>query len=147
MPTSHICPCCTVTEDGSSTNSTRSTYVLPKLSMVPATHICSGKWKHRQRQAGHGLKKFRKYLLSLYEQTEKGTGKVAKKQQDNALKKYRRLLKDGYQEEPPSKPNPLGSGRLQNTKGRNLLLRLDEKREAVLAFAWHKCVPFTHKSY
>lgn len=98
-----------------------------------------------QAEAGRSwANKFRKYLLSLYEETDKGTEKLAKKEQEKALKKYRQLLKAGYKEEPPPKPNPLGRGRPQNTKGRNLLLRLDEKREAILAFAWHKCVPFTN---
>lgn len=98
-----------------------------------------------QAEAGRPwAKKFRKYLLSLYEGTDRGTEKLSKKEQDKALKKYRQLLKAGYKEEPPPQPNPNGKGRPRNTKGRNLLLRLDEKWENVLAFAWHKCVPFTN---
>jgi transposase len=98
-----------------------------------------------QEEAGRSwAKKFRKYLLSIYGKTDQGAEKLSKKEQEKALKKYRQLLKAGYEEEPPPQPQPNGRGRPKNTKGRNLLLRLDEKREAILAFAWHKCVPFTN---
>lgn len=98
-----------------------------------------------QVEAGRSwAKKFRKFLLSLYVKTDQGSGKLSRKEQKKALRKYQQLLKIGYQEEPPPQPKPNGRGRPLNPKGRNLLLRLDEKRQAILAFAWHKCVPFTN---
>jgi transposase len=98
-----------------------------------------------QAEAGRSwAKRFRKYLLSLYKKTDQGTQKLSKKEQKKALSKYRQLLKAGYKEEPSPQPQPNGIGRPKNTKGRNLLLRLDEKQEAILAFAWHQCVPFTN---
>jgi transposase len=98
-----------------------------------------------QEEAGRSwAKRFQKYLLSLYEKTDRSAEKLSKKEQEKALKKYRQLLKAGFKEEPPPQPQPNDRGRPKNTKGRNLLLRLDEKREAILAFAWHKCVPFTN---
>lgn len=98
-----------------------------------------------QAEAGRlWAKKFRKYLLSLYEKTNRGTEKLLKKEQVKALETYRQLLKAGYREEPPPQPSPTGRGRPQNTKGRNLLIRLDEKRDVILAFARHKYVPFTN---
>lgn len=54
------------------------------------------------------------------------------------------LFKAGFEEEPPPRLSPHSRGRPLNIKGRNLLIRLKEKQEAVLAFAWHRCVPFTN---
>lgn len=89
-------------------------------------------------------KKFRSFLLRVYEKTKQGTQKLTKNQYEEALKKYGRLLKMGYSEEPPTQPPASGKARPKNSKGRNLLRRLDEKQEAVLAFAAHNCVPFTN---
>ncbi len=88
--------------------------------------------------------KFRKYLLCLYEKTHQGTQKLSKKEQKRALNEYRQLLRAGFEEEPPPRLSPHSRGRPLNTKGRNLLIRLKEKQEAVLAFAWHRRVPFTN---
>ncbi len=88
--------------------------------------------------------KFRKYLLGLYEKTHQGTQKLSKKEQKRALNEYRQLLKGGFKEEPPPRLSPHSRGRPLNTKGRNLLIRLEQKQEAVPAFAGHRCVPFTN---
>ena len=88
--------------------------------------------------------KFHQFLLKLYNDTAHGTQKLPPKKQEKALGTFDQLIWEGYREEPPPQP-PRGSrGRHPNTKGRNLLNRLDRYREAVLAFAWHKPVPFTN---
>ena len=96
-------------------------------------------------ETGSGwAEKFHRFLLKLYNDTAQGTKKLSTKEQDTALGTFDQLIWEGYREEPPPQPPPSGKGRYSNTKGRNLLNRLDHYREAVLAFAWHKCVPFTN---
>lgn len=100
-----------------------------------------------QEQAEAGrvwAKEFRVYLLQLYEQTGQGNSKLSEKMQREAHQKYQQLLDMGYEEEPSAQLAVSGKGRPKNTKGRNLLMRLDTKREAVLAFARHEVVPFTN---
>lgn len=90
-------------------------------------------------------KEFSAYLLQLYEQTGQGNSKLSEKAQRKARQKYQQLLEMGYEEEPPAQlVVASGRGRTKNTKGYNLLVRLDKKREAVLAFAGHEVVPFTN---
>lgn len=87
--------------------------------------------------------RFHTFLLDLYQKTNKGQDQLPEKERPYILSKYERLLKSGYAEEPP--PQPSGArGKPKKTKGRNLLERLDMHWEAVLAFAWHKDVPFTN---
>lgn len=88
--------------------------------------------------------KFHQYLLNLYKDTVQGTQKIDLKAEDKTIKEYDQILWEGYREEPPPKPPPSGKGKYSNSKGRNLLNRLDNYREAVLSFAWHECVPFTN---
>ena len=52
-------------------------------------------------------------------------------------------LGQAEQEEPPPEPK-VGKGRPKNTPGRNLLQRLKNHENAVLAFALVECVPFTN---
>jgi transposase len=99
-------------------------------------------------------KEFKAYLLQLYEQTAQGkrseyspvpiTRGGLEEAQQQARQKYRQLLEMGYEEDPPAQPSAGGKGRPKNTKGANLLMRLDKKQDAVLAFAWHDVVPFTN---
>lgn len=88
--------------------------------------------------------KFHCFLLELYGGTAQGTKKLPEEEREKALDRFDQLIWEGYREEPPPQPPPSGRGRHSNTKGRNLLNRLDGYREAVLAFAWHTCVPFTN---
>ncbi len=88
--------------------------------------------------------KFHQFLLELYGGTAQGTKKLPAEKQEKALDRFDQLIWEGYREEPPPQPPPGGRGRHSNTKGRNLLNRLDGYREAVLAFVWHACVPFTN---
>jgi transposase len=57
--------------------------------------------------------------------------------------KYRDILAQAEAEEPPPAPKP-GKGRPKSTPGRNLLKRLKDHDDAVVAFAWGEGVPFTN---
>lgn len=85
---------------------------------------------------------FHAFLLDLYEKTDQGRSQLPESQQRSAIRKYNRLLKAGYAEEPS--PQKSIRGRPKKSKGLNLLERLDMHWQAVLAFAWHKNVPFTN---
>ena len=88
--------------------------------------------------------KFHRFLLTLYEDTKQGIGRLPSEKQTETLSEFDQLLWEGYQEEPPPQPPAGKRGKHRASKGRNLLNRLEYYREAVLAFAWHKCVPFTN---
>lgn len=60
---------------------------------------------------------------------------------EQVRERYRRILSEAEQEELPP---PVRKGRPKNTPGRNLLRRLREQEEAVLAFALVEGVPFTN---
>jgi transposase len=83
-----------------------------------------------------------RYLLALYRMTGSGQSALSGQQQMKALGLYHRLLERADAEEPP--PVRGARGRPKSTKGRNLLHRLQQHQEAVLAFAFHKEVPFTN---
>jgi transposase len=87
---------------------------------------------------------FRRYLLTLYHLSEKGTGKVRLEEQQKALLLFDRILGYAELEEPPPQKSESGRGRPKATKGRNLLVRLREHKTAVLAFAFNEAVPFTN---
>jgi transposase len=85
---------------------------------------------------------FRRYLLTVYDMTEQNDGVLPKDVRIRAIKLYDTIaaLADGIE------PQPIKGkrGRPKSTKGRNLLNRLVQHREAVLAFACHREVPFTN---
>jgi transposase len=62
---------------------------------------------------------------------------------EEARQRYRQILSQAEQEEPPPQ-SKIGKGRPKNTPGRNLLRRLQQHEEAVLAFALIAGVPFTN---
>lgn len=62
---------------------------------------------------------------------------------EEVRQRYQQLLSQAEQEEPPSIRAP-GPGRPKSTRGRNLLRRLTEQQEAVLALALVAGVPFTN---
>ena len=67
------------------------------------------------------------------------TGEAA----ETVRQRYRQILHDADEEEPlPQKKE--GKGRPKNTAGRNLLRRLSQHEDAVLAFAFVEGVPFTN---
>lgn len=81
----------------------------------------------------------RTFLLKLYAQTRPLYGQAA----EEIHRRYRQILSLAEQEEPPPQPKE-GKGRPKNTAGRNLLQRLRQHEEAVLAFALVEGVPFTN---
>lgn len=81
----------------------------------------------------------RTFLFELYAQTRPLQGQAA----EDALQRYRQILSQAELEEPPPQPKT-GKGRPKNTPGRNLLRRLKEHEDAVLAFALVEGIPFTN---
>lgn len=81
----------------------------------------------------------RVFLLELYAQPRPLPAGAA----ERVRERYRQILSHAEQEEPPPQPKT-GKGRPKNTPGRNLLRRLKEHEEAVLAFALVEGVPFTN---
>jgi transposase len=85
---------------------------------------------------------FHAFLIDLYRQTDHGKGKLPLRKQAKTLTQYNKLLKTAEREEPPPIQRP--RGKPKQTKGRNLMDRLKKHQDAVLAFAFHKEVPFTN---
>ena len=85
--------------------------------------------------------KMRIFLLELHAQTPHLPlqGQAA----DEARQRYKQILAQADQEEPPPEIKE-GKGRPKNTPGRNLLRRLQQYEEAVLAFALVEGVPFSN---
>jgi transposase len=79
------------------------------------------------------------FLLELYRQALPLRGEAATR----AQQRYRQILSQAELEEPPPEPR-VGRGRPKSTPGRNLLRRLTEHEDAVLAFALVEGVPFTN---
>ena len=79
------------------------------------------------------------FLLELY-QTQRPLQDTAAQE---ARQRYKQILAQADQEEPPPELKE-GKGRPKNTTGRNLLRRLRQHEEAVLAFAFIEGVPFTN---
>lgn len=88
---------------------------------------------------------FKRYLFTLYHLSEEGTGVLSKAQQTKALRLFDTIWNYADQIEPqPTKKSPKARGRPKATKGRNLLIRLKQHQDELLAFAFHKEVPFTN---
>jgi transposase len=81
----------------------------------------------------------RAFLLELHAQVRPLYGQAA----EETRQRYRQILSQAEQEEPPPEPKE-AKGRPKNTVGRNLLRRLRQHEEAVLAFALVEAVPFTN---
>jgi transposase len=79
-------------------------------------------------------------LLELYQQTNKGQASLADSLPYS--KRYESICASAQQEEPP--PNQSGRGKPKSSKGRNLLKRLIDHQQAVLAFTKYDFVPFTN---
>ena len=87
---------------------------------------------------------YKRYLLTLYYMSDEGKSQLNPKQQQKALALYNKIWTYADQAEPPPQKSATGRGRPKATKGRNLLIRLKKHQAAVLAFAFHKEVPFTN---
>jgi len=79
------------------------------------------------------------FLLELYRQQRPLQDTAAQQ----ARQRYKLILAQADQEEPPPELKE-GKGRPKNSTGRNLLRRLLQHQEAVLAFAFVEGVPFTN---
>lgn len=88
-----------------------------------------------------GLKQF---LLLLYEMTDSGTGCLTYKEQKWANDLYDEICSEADLIEPQPIKEPNKRGRPKATKGRNLLDRFLKYKSAIIAFAFHKEVPFTN---
>ena len=86
----------------------------------------------------------RRYLMALYRMTDQGKGVLSAQEKEKARRLFDHIWEAADRLEPqPTKPKS-ARGRPKATKGRNLLIRLKKHQAEVLAFAWHKEVPFTN---
>jgi transposase len=85
---------------------------------------------------------FIRYLFCVYEMVEVNNGVLSKEQQIKALELFNKIAEYADKIEP--QPIKGKRGRPKSTKGRNLLNRLVQHQEGVLAFAFHQEVPFTN---
>ena len=85
---------------------------------------------------------FIRYLFSVYDLVEANGGILSKEQQTKALQLFNKIAAHADTIEP--QPVKGKRGRPKSTKGRNLLNRLVQHQEGVLAFAFHQEVPFTN---
>ena len=83
---------------------------------------------------------FKTFLMHLFEMPFEE--RVKRRQQIEA--RYILICGMGEKAEPPPRKTPGKKGRYKRTKGRNLVERLIREKEAVLAFAFNKEVPFTN---
>lgn len=91
--------------------------------------------KSKWAQAMHEL------LLELHQELAGST--LSEQAAERLRERYRQILHQADQEEPPPKVKE-GKGRPKNTPGRNLLRRLQQHKDAVLAFALVEGIPFTN---
>ena len=89
-------------------------------------------------------KAFRSYLILLYNFADQGRGILRKDLQIWADRRYEELLEMAEAEEPPPEKSHDKPGPAKATKGYNLYRRLKNYKSAVLAFAFHREVPFTN---
>jgi transposase len=92
-----------------------------------------------QEQGSQWAESMKSLLLELYGERQKGQ-LVANKEQ--WLEQYQQICQRADAQEPA--PQQKARGKPKNSKGRNLLNRLLEHQQAVLAFAFEPGVPFTN---
>ena len=85
-------------------------------------------------------KVFKSFLLSVYMMPLE----ERVKRRNHIESKYDRICRIGEKSEPPPMKTAGRKGRYKRTKGRNLVERLIKEKDAVLAFAFNKEVPFTN---
>lgn len=87
---------------------------------------------------------FHRYLLTILNLAKQNDEILDEQQQQKALKLYEKICNKADAIEPHPKKEKGKRGKPKATKGRNLLNRLIKHQEAVLAFAFHREVPFTN---
>lgn len=85
-------------------------------------------------------KVFKSFLLSVY----KMPFEERVKRRNHIESRYDRICRMGEKAEPLPVKTSGRKGRCKRTKGRNLIERLTREKDAVLAFAFNKEVPFTN---
>ncbi len=106
-------------------------HLLRELTALEEKKVIWAKW-------------FKSYLLTLLDLSRKHDGVLPLAEQDKALNLFNKIAATANEIEPlPIKTAGKG-GRPKATKGSNLLNRLITHQEGVLAFAFHKEVPFTN---
>jgi len=85
-------------------------------------------------------KVFKAFLMNVYEMPFEQRVKRRQHIED----RYSRICSLGEKVEPPPRKTPGKKGRYKRTKGRNLVERLIREKEAMLAFAFNREVPFTN---
>ena len=93
-------------------------------------------------QGSQWAAKMHTLLLQTYKDTQKGTASLQLEALQSTISQYEDILLEADQEEPP--PQAVARGRPRQSKGRNLMNRLAQHQEAVLAFAQYQEVPFTN---
>ncbi|HEC43856.1 MAG TPA: hypothetical protein ENI20_13625 [Bacteroides sp.] len=83
---------------------------------------------------------FKTFLMSVYEMPFE----ERVKRRQHIESRYNLICALGERAEPPPYKTPGKRGRHKQTKGRNLVERLIREKDAVLAFAFNKEVPFTN---
>ena len=116
------------------------------VQFTPAKHGLCNAHLLRELQAlveakSRWAKAMQDFLLELYEELPHAllTGEAAKL----VRQRYQQILTQADQEEPPPEAK-VGKGRRKSTPGRNLLQRMQQHAQAVLAFAFVEGVPFTN---
>ena len=85
-------------------------------------------------------KVFHVFLMHVYEMPFE----ERVKRRDHIEDRFSLICSLGEKAEPPPRKTPGKKGRYKRTKGRNLVERLIREKEAILAFAFNREVPFTN---
>jgi transposase len=93
--------------------------------------------------------KMKKLLLEIKQTVDEAYGKGKNRLSDGVLQRYRKryllVIRQGYAiQPPPKKRRPGQRGRIKQPPGKNLLNRLKEHIDEVLAFMYDFTVPFTN---
>ncbi|MBC8490696.1 MAG: IS66 family transposase [Bacteroidetes bacterium] len=83
---------------------------------------------------------FKTFLMNVFEMPLE----ERVKRRDHIEKRFSLICGLGEKAEPPPRKTPGKRGKYKRTKGRNLVERLIRNKEAVLAFAFNREVPFTN---
>jgi transposase len=83
---------------------------------------------------------FKTYLMNVFEMPLE----ERVKRRDHIEERFSLICGLGEKAEPPPRKTPGKRGKYKRTKGRNLVERLIRNKEAVLAFAFNREVPFTN---
>jgi len=90
-------------------------------------------------------KKMFDHLLNMNDFVGEHSNQLTPEQKEPWLKQYRKILHEGWEANPlPKKPSKKKRGRPAKTKSQNLLTRLGDFEDSVLAFLHDTDVPFTN---